>query len=250
MAKKSPPLVLTLDQLKHGYGLAIENALRCFAAGPDLLREYPDKALAIAQLGQEELGKSLTLLAGASLPARPEAWRWFWLGWSDHNLKAHRAYLYEIMHPLRIEITNPDGTRYAGEPLRPRIAQEKEVGLYVDFDTSLGRFVSPMEAVRELDAFRRSTTLAYLGATASAVRQAMFNADEDFRMKEFGHLGRRICTEEIYQQDWPAILTEFEHRSERHQALVRDLRTTLGGVSDFFGGSAEPRESTGPLRQA
>jgi AbiV family abortive infection protein len=156
MASKSKGQVLSFAQLREGYIQAIENAIRFLGASSDLIQAFPDKALALGQLGQEEVGRSLTLLAAFSLPSRAHAWEWFWRGWNNHQLKAHRAYLYEIISPLRIEIKGPNGRRFAGEPLRPRISQEKEAGLYVDFDASSGRFLSPSQQVSNLEATART----------------------------------------------------------------------------------------------
>ena len=77
------------------------------------------------------------------------------------------------MSPLRIEIKAPDGRRFAGDPLRPKISQEKEVGLYVDFDQVSGRFLSPSQQVSNFEVVARTTTLAYLCGTADAVRRAL-----------------------------------------------------------------------------
>ncbi|HEX4577802.1 MAG TPA: AbiV family abortive infection protein, partial [Edaphobacter sp.] len=126
-----------------GYIATIENAIRFFGAAGDVITAYPDKALALAQLGQEELGKSLTILSAFSLPAKEGAWKWFWDGWSNHQLKAHRAYLYELISPLRIELDAPNGKTYTGGPLRTKLSHEKESGFYVDYDQVLERFVSP-----------------------------------------------------------------------------------------------------------
>jgi hypothetical protein len=105
MDSKAKRQVLSFAQLRDGYVQTIENAIRFFGASTDLIRTFPDKALALGQLGQEEVGRSLTLLAAFSLPTEGHAWRWFWRGWNNHQLKAHRAYLYECVSPLRVELT-------------------------------------------------------------------------------------------------------------------------------------------------
>lgn len=112
--------VINIEQLQHGYQCVIENALRFFGAATNLCEIYPDKALAMAQLGQEELGKSLTILAAFHLSQNKEAWKWFWKAWTSHELKAHRAYLYELISPTRFELISSTGERYAGLPLRQK----------------------------------------------------------------------------------------------------------------------------------
>lgn len=227
-------MVLSFAQVREGYVQTTENALRFFSASLDLIQAFPDKALALGQLGQEEVGRSLTLLAAFTLPAEPDAWPWFWKGWKDHQLKAHRAYLYELISPLRIEITAPGGGRFAGEPLRSKISQEKEAGLYVNFDEASGRFLSPCEQVSYFEAAARTTTLAYLCATADGVRRALLADDDRFRLSAFGSLAFRICSERIYQQDMPQLINAFRGRTPRHEALIQDLETALAANVDFF----------------
>lgn len=232
--------VLSFAQVREGYVQTIENAVRFFGASTNLIQAYPDKALALGQLGQEEVGRSLTLLAAFALPAESNAWGWFWKGWNNHQLKAHRAYLYQIISPLRLEIQAPDGGWFAGEPLRPKISEEKEAGLYVDFDHESGRFLSPCQQVSGFEAKARAMTLAYLCVTADGVRRALVADDDLFRLSAFGELAFRICSEHIYQQDMPQLIDEFRRRTARHEALIADLETALAANADFFQGIKWP----------
>jgi AbiV family abortive infection protein len=241
MDSKSKHPVLSFSQLRDGYVKTLENAVRFFGASTNLTEAFPDKALALGQLGQEEVGRSLSLLAAFSLPNEERAWGWFWDGWNNHQLKAHRAYLYEIISPLRIELQRPDGRRFAGEPLRPKISQEKEAGFYVDFDNPSGCFLSPSEQVPVFEAAARQMTLAYLCATADAVRKALLADSDFFRLPAFAELAFRICSEHIYQQDMPRLIDEFRRRTPRHEALVVDLEIALGANADFFHGIEKSR---------
>lgn len=229
------PAVVPPSQLRRGYEISIDNAIRLSGAAARLLQEYPDKALALAQLGQEEVGKSLSLLAAGALPPDPQAWAWLWTGWRDHQLKAHRAYLYEIIHPLRLEFSHPDhGERYDGGPLLERLSDEKEVGFYVDYDANLGAFVSPEEMVDETAAVARISTVTYLAATADAVRRGLMHTDHIYRFDTFADVALTICTREIYQQDWPAMRAAFGAKSTRHGAILHDIDTALKGTAAFF----------------
>ncbi len=230
--------------LAEGYNLSVDNGLRLFASALDLNETFPDKALALAQVGQEEIGKSLTVLAGFALRKDSPAWEGFWDGWHSHNLKAHRAFLYELLNPLRIELKSPDGTRFAGQPLRPSMPLEKEAGLYVDFDESSGSFVAPASSVTPFEALARTSTLCYLGATADATRRALMNTDSMFRLSAFGEIAFRMCSEALYQQDMPEILKEFEGRSARHRLLMEDFRTASAGTTKFFVDLRKPPEAS------
>lgn len=234
MVRSKTRTIIPLNQLKIGYNLTIENAIRCLGASQTLVDEYPEKALPLAQIGQEELGKSLTLLAGAALPEDEEVWSWFWDGWRNHILKAHRAYLYEIINPLRIEVPKPDGTIYAGGPLWQSISQEKERGLYVDFDLQKQIFIGPSQEIDKIAALLRISTLLYLSSTADAVRRTIFFDNEDFRMEEFGKVALTICTEEIFQQDWPLLKEKLKSTSEQHKMLLDDIDIALKSVSKMF----------------
>jgi AbiV family abortive infection protein len=229
--------VIGSDQLKLGYEGAIDNALRFFGAATSLCSDYPDKALALAQIGQEEIGKSLTLLAAFYLPSDIAAWQWFWKDWTAHQVKAHRAFIYELISPMRLEMQSPSGIKYSGLPLRAKIHQEKEAGLYVDFDVQNIRFICPVDTVTSFEALARTSTLSYLGATADALRRALFNSEEDFRLSAFSEIAYRICSEKIYQQDMPKILDEFSARSGQHTKLISDLNTALEANKNFFTGT-------------
>ncbi len=221
------------EELQRGYELTFDNALR-FLGAALAVKEYPDKALALAQLGQEEVGRTLTLLAAFALETNESAWQWFWRGWADHTLKGHRAYLYEIISPLRLEALRGDGSQYAGSPLRQRLSQEKEAGFYVDFDRAANAFISPATNVTAEEAGLRISTLSYLLVTADAVRRVILERDTEFRFAVFGELAHRICSETLNQQDMHQLAMEFSQRSERHREAFDDLDVALRGNAAFL----------------
>jgi AbiV family abortive infection protein len=198
--------------------------MRLFDASSMLVNAHSAVALGLAQIGQEEIGKSLSLLAAIGLKPVPDAWNWFWQGWRDHGMKAHRAYLYELLDPLRIEIQAPDGRILDGGPLRDRIAMEKEAAFYVDFDGMTKEFIAPEDAVKHFEAYSRIATLGYLARTASIVHDTLIAKDLEYRTTAFSEIAFRICTENIYQQDMTAILEEFAKRSPKRHELIEDLR--------------------------
>lgn len=59
------------------------------------------------------------------------------------------------------------------------------------------------------------------------MRKALILTDATFRLREFSALALKICSEQVYQQDWPDIRREFSDRSPRHKSLVDDLDIAL-----------------------
>lgn len=234
MSKQKTTTVIDDAEITRGYKFAVENAGRSLEASLHIFESFPDKSLALAQLGQEEVGKSLSLLASAYLGKNEDSWKWFWSGWTNHALKAHRAYLYEIISPLRIELKLSSGKIYDGGPLREKISQEKEDGIYVNFNAKSKKFQSPAENISSEEAFSRISTLIYLYLTANAVMKTLTAKEDTFRFCMFSEIAFRICTEEIYQQDMPGILSEFEARSDEHQSIIIDLKATLSENREFL----------------
>jgi AbiV family abortive infection protein len=232
MKTKKP--IISFGRLREGYVATLNNAIRFIGAAQELIKDYPDKSLALAQIGQEELGKSLTILCAFALPLDERAWKWFWADWNNHQVKSHRAYLYELTSPTRLEMGTPSGRVYDGRSLRSKISEEKELGFYVDFDMNLGRFVPPEEQISSEEAWNRWMALTYLSITADGVRRALFHDDEQFRLKAFGEIAYRICSEPIIQQDMPALVESFRKCSVRHDLLISDIETALAGNLEFL----------------
>jgi AbiV family abortive infection protein len=231
--------VLAHDKLHDGYAKAVEQGSALLQAGMDLVSTQPAIALGLAELGQEEIGKSLSLLAAISLPCDPDSWTWFWGSWTNHRLKAHRAFLYELISPTRIEMRTADGMQLAGFTLRREIQHEKEAAFYVNFDNKTGSFLSPADGVPPLEAQHRVATLLYLAVTAHRVYAAL-HATAALRSYElFSEVAFRICSEDLYQQQMPALLLEFASRSPAHAEIVSVLDDSLASgrkyIEEIFG---------------
>ena len=217
--------VLTGPELVQGFRACIRNAQLSMSAAGLLLREKsPAKALAIAQVGQEELGKSWNILTAFALPPDPDDWRHFWRLWRNHTQKAYGAYFYEWLNPVSIRVITPDGKMLDGRPLREQITAEKEVGLYVDFDAATRRFVEPSEAIEGTEVSSRIVTLASLTATAVDVHDTLIEDDPEFRFTAFAELPARISSVFTPQEQVPALYEEFASRSDRYRLLIAQLR--------------------------
>lgn len=216
--------VLTLAQLRHGHSLAIQHALDLWCVSAEVSNERPGVSLALSEMAQEEIGKALSLLAAASLEPTPSAFDWLWKTWKSHQLKAHRAFLYELIIPTRLELKSTSGDVLSGLPRRARISMEREIGLYVDFDDAVGEFRLPESRITTDELLNRQACAMSLATTAQVVYDALFCRDEDFRFSAFSEIATRICTENLYQQQMPSILDDFCNRSKRHKELIFDLR--------------------------
>ncbi len=188
--------------------------------------DHPAVALGLCELGQEELGKSLSFLSAFYFLKRDADWTWFWNSWRDHQLKAHRAFLYELFSPLRM-IVDPYGpSRMEGFSSRQKIKHEKEAAFYVDYLPS-GEFVSPRDNIKAVEVANRTGTLLCLGATALTLRSALDQGTKERNYTTFSELAFRVCSEEIYQQDMSSIMLEFSSRSPYHAALVNNVEKCL-----------------------
>jgi AbiV family abortive infection protein len=234
-SKKQPPTELSFEQIYDGYGKAISNSMSLLNSALVVRREYQEVALGLAQLAQEEIGKSLSLLSAFHLPASKAGWEWFWSGWRDHPLKAHRAYIYECIHPCRITIRDRSGKVLDAPTMRERIHHEKEASFYVNYNEGSKKFIAPKETVTLEEVFHRVTAVLYLGITAEHVKIGLDSGDLKFNYSVFSEIPFRVCSEEIYQQDMPGIYSEFESRSEKHKELIKNLRSSLSSASEEIG---------------
>ena len=109
---------LPFDVLRKGFELAVSNAFSLVMAAIQLVDQFSHVTLGIGQLGQEELGKSFTILAAISLPDDDPDWRSFWSDWKDHRVKASRAFFYELFNPMRLELQRHVPAGEVGQPVR------------------------------------------------------------------------------------------------------------------------------------
>jgi AbiV family abortive infection protein len=226
---KKQPTAIPFEALCDGYRLTVLNAFDLLLASMHLM-DQPSVGLAVAELGQEELGKSLSILAAAALPSEPEHWNWFWSAWRDHKRKAHRAFLYELIGPVRLEGHSADGARLAGSSMRDNLPAEKEVGFYIDYDEAQAKFVSPADAVGEVESYHRGLTVLYLGLTARAVALTLESRSDRSWYRLFAPVAFRICSERLYQQQMPQLFEEFRSQSSDHDALLKSLESHLASA--------------------
>lgn len=232
MKKNQHQTQISKDVLRKGYEKSISNGLSLIMSAITLLNDFPHIALGLSQLGQEEIGKSLSILAAFQL--KNGEWQLFWDAWLDHKKKSHRAFLYELISPHRIEMRSKTGKRYAGLTKRGTMPQEKEAAFYVDYDVLQHTFLLPEENVGTDEMINRTLTASYLAQKALFIYTALEKSDSDFRYEVFSEIALRICTENLYQRDMPGIFEEFRLRSERHNMLIKDMAHEIGEEENFW----------------
>jgi hypothetical protein len=60
------------------------------------------------------------------------------------------------------------------------------------------------------------------------------HTDHIYRFDTFAAVAFTICTQEIYQQDWPAMRAAFGAKSARNKAILHDIDVALKGTAAFF----------------
>ncbi len=221
---KGLQIQLTFDQLYEAYAKSLDNAIRLHGAGVTLLREFQDISLGLFELGQEELGKSYTCLATMAVKkGTVDFWKGFWQDWRHHNIKAHRAFFYEWLSPIRLAIISPDGRKSNGLPSRGKIQHEKEFSFYVNYDEKQQQFVSPFQSVSRVEITNRACALTYLISIAITVKDTLDIGERERNYKTFSIIPFRIFTKFIYQQDIPNLYRKFSVISAYHSSLISRL---------------------------
>ncbi len=224
--KKNVPS-LNFVQLYTGYSKCIQNAMELLEVALETCGNHSAIALGLSELGQEELGKSLSFLSSFYFLEHDADWDWFWNAWRDHQLKAHRAFFYELFSPLRIVIDPHGPARMEGFPVRTKIKHEKEAAFYVEYLSAEGIFVSPQDNIQFREVVNRTGTLFCLGATAQVLKSVLDEGEKEQNYITFSELAIKACSKGIYQQEMPNILRDFSSRSSYHAILINTIEENL-----------------------
>ena len=198
----------------------IDNAISLARAANVLYEKGSESiALGIAEIAQEELGKSFNCLALYSATDLEIDWKFFWKEWKNHHVKTHRAYFYEFFRTFRIEIKNKE----AYFPTkRKSIPIEKEISFYVDFDHQNRKIIQPELEVDHDELGTRLT--AIIGPLDTALKIKDLLTDKDYMYKSaFSDYARYTIDNEIYQQDVLDLLPKFKKGVENYDKAVDDI---------------------------
>jgi len=221
------PIITSYEELLAGYRAAAQNALALLDSSLTLLSKNPAVALALAQIGLEELGKAYLLLHAGSLPAEESAWSDFWRTWRNHERKAAGAFMFEWINPVVMQFQTKDGRVLDGFPLRESFLQEKNAGLYIDYDASERRFITPRGAVATEEAASRLGALLMLADTALKLHDLITVRDSQFRYSAVSAIVSRLRERFTLQQDVHKLLDAMGQQSPEHRQLLDELKRTF-----------------------
>ncbi len=217
---------LTREQVIDGFRLCLQNVGDLQQGALATVSVARAVALALAQVAQEELGKSMLLLCAATFQDKAD-WREFWRRWNNHDAKASMAAWYEWIDPLRMSVRDEHGRQFDGIPVRGRYSYEKEAGLYVDFDDEFGAFVLPAWRVPAVEAFGRIGAMGSLALTAAGIHDVIMHQESDFRFDFLSRHVRRLWRGFVSQEEMMTTLSATRSESDRHERLVLELEATF-----------------------
>jgi AbiV family abortive infection protein len=180
-------------------------------------------ALALAELALEEIGKSFTCLAYYAVADSVTDWTAFWKDWKDHKVKAHRAFLYEFISTVRVELKDkPD---YFPSK-RVTIPLEKEVSFYVDFDKTKREIIIPKAVIDNTEIFSRITSLFGVLNAAMLIRDLLKTKKEDYK-KAVSEYAFMVMTTGITQKEAEEFLMNSEDGTKEHNNAFNDILKLL-----------------------
>jgi len=225
MAKKRVT-VLDFSQNYQAYEKTMISAEGLFNAGMTLFKINHNSALGQFELGQEEVGKSFSILSAFGYGSNQDVWKMFWKDWRDHKVKVARSFFYEWFSPWRITVLNDNGVPIDGhcrEGFFNGIPKEKESAFYVNYDELTGSFKAPGDSIESIDSANRGSSLLSHYTTAMLTKSALDEGDKEWNYKVFSEIPSRIMSVFTPQEDMPTIIGEFQSRSPKHKILVNSI---------------------------
>lgn len=227
---------ISFEELRRGFELAVSNAFSLVNASMILVEQIPQVALGLSQIAQEELGKSLAILAAISLPPGNPDWGSFWRDWKDHDVKAFRGFYYDLLNPARVHLRSPEGRTLLGLPRRSSIRAEKEASFYLNFNAAAGTFVAPDVDVTQEEMLNRVVTVCSLVQTAFSTHRVLEERDSEFRFRALSGLIIRAFRELLTPPQMPRVLAEFGRQSPQHRDLLDALNRCFADDKAWFTG--------------
>ncbi len=201
-----------LELFKH----SVDNAYTLFltakkiALDEEASQKYP--ALGLAELALEELGKSYSCLAQYSISDELKDWKQFWVDWKKHDVKAHRAFFYELFSVTRIEIEDPELNK-SFPTLKNKFSQEKEFAFYVDIDKGNRKILIPKNEISDVEVIGRVVSLWGLFNSALYIVDWMISDRAEEFKNAISDYAYRTLNTEMYQQDVENVIKSMKSSS-------------------------------------
>lgn len=210
---------LQKEELVKLFKHSIENAHSLYVAAnniaisKDSSSKHP--ALGLAELALEELGKSYSCLAYYSISEIIDDWKPFWKDWRSHEIKAHRAFLYEFFSVLRIELYNPETKEAIPTKNRP-FSKEKEFAFYVDINKNDRSIFVPSVEVNDIDVHNRIASLLGIINAAFYVLDWMQSDKEESFKDAISEYAFTVLTKEFYLQDVEKVINSMKGENQSY----------------------------------
>lgn len=206
MSKPKNSHIVPQDELINWFIMSIEWAISLQQMAEKLYFKNNKKeiywmVLALSEIALEEIGKSILLLQALCFKSDDEiSWKFFWDSFYNHNIKAMRAHQYEWFCSLRICLDPKNEQVFS---LKNKIPQEKEIGLYIDYDKTKKSFYSPHNIEEKFIIQRLPATFSLLNI-AEVI--SYYLAIDNKYYYYFWELLNDIWNKEVYQQDMDQYL--------------------------------------------
>ncbi len=230
---------LTFNELHQAYEKCICTGMRLFGGGVTLQYEYPEIAIGIFEIGQEEIGKSFSVLAAFKYGKSKLHWAEFWKSWRDHNKKVARSFFYEWISPKRLLVGKNIEQSLDGKSRKGNVPKEKESAFYIHYDKDNNIFKSPEEMIDLEEVFNRASSMMSHLVTALSIKLTLDEGDKEWNYNMFCEIPHRIMSTYTRQEDMIAILNEFSSRSNKHDILINRLKEQLVEQHRWIGNMVE-----------
>ncbi len=219
---------LKKEKLLELFVACVDNASELYAGSQQLLSGYDGKkfsSLGLAQIALEEFGKAYTCLAYYSKADNLKDWDLFWKEWKDHNIKSHRAFLFEFFCLLRVEVQSElFKDKFT---LKKKFLKEKEASFYVDVDKSNLDVLSPNTEVQDIECFNRLASLLGIWNSSLHVKEWMLSKNSQSFKDAISDYAYRVMTEKIYTQDVESLLKTMKKGDFDYDRALEEIKILI-----------------------
>lgn len=210
---------LNKEKLLELFIASIDNGTELLTAAQHLIKDYEGEkfpSLGLAEIALEEFGKAYTCLAYYSKADQAVNWQLFWKDWKNHDVKAHRAFLFEFFCPLRTEVVSEELKEKL--TLRGTLSKEKEYSFYVDINKTTLQVLVPKKEIKDVECFNRIASLFGILNASLHIKEWMVSSNSTEFKKSISDYAFRVMTEKFYQQDVKRVLEEMKTKNNEYNS--------------------------------